>query len=513
MARARPQRILHVQHPDAGATSIADELRSAGFDVVAEHDLDAVLRNLRTDAAPDLVLVGAGHPAIDAAEIVRVASSEEAPPGTKIVVIVPGPTHGGERAEWLELGAHAVFNEPCDLDELVGMVRVLLRTRALEVELHQRTARLADADRRKDEFLAVLAHELRNPLNVMTTSLALLADRPPRDAVEARALAAMQRQTDHLRYMVDDLLDVSRVTRGELEIRRSPIDLVALLGRTLTSVREIMTDRKRQTLATELGDGPLWVAGDPVRLEQVFVHLLGNASKYTPEHGHIEVQLKVQSGRAQVTVHDDGLGMSNATLSGLFGVTFHGEISGAPSSTGLGVGLALAKALVEAQGGSIAAHSEGRNRGSRFVVELPITDAPLEAEPAAEEEAHAGTSRTVLLVEDNDDARDLLHALCTRWGHRVLTAASGEQALAVAEVEPIDAAVIDLGLPGIDGYEVARRLRASNAGAGIRLIALTGYGSHSARDGARRAGFDFHLVKPCEPDALRRVLDPSTGEN
>ena len=513
MARARPQRILHVQSPGGSSATTGVELEAAGFELVNEVELQAALRQLRSDAAPDLVLVAAGDASIDAAEIVRVASSEEAPPSTKIVVTVPARSNGGERAQWLELGAHAVVTEPCDLDELIAVIRMLLRTRVVEVELYQRTARLADADRRKDEFLAVLAHELRNPLNVMTTSLALLADRPPRDAVEARALAAMQRQTDHLRYMVDDLLDVSRVTRGELEIRRSPIDLVALLGRTLTSVREIMTDRKGQTLAIELGDGPLWVAGDPVRLEQVFVHLLGNASKYTPEHGHIDVQLRVQAGRAQVTVHDDGLGMSNATLSGLFGVSFHGEISGGSSSTGLGVGLALAKALVEAQGGSIAAHSEGRNRGSRFVVELPITDAPQEAESIPEDEAKSGSSRTVLLVEDNDDARDLLHALCTRWGHRVLTAASGEQALAVAEVEPIDAAVIDLGLPGIDGYEVARRLRASNAGAGIRLIALTGYGSHSARDGARRAGFDFHLVKPCEPDALRRVLDPSTGEN
>jgi CheY-like chemotaxis protein len=283
----------------------------------------------------------------------------------------------------------------------------------------------------------------------------------------------------------------------------------------LKSVREIMTDRKRQTLAVELGADPVWVAGDPVRFEQVFVHLLGNASKYTPEHGHIEVSLHTGDGRVRVTVRDDGLGMSHATLSGLFGVTYHGEVAGGPSGTGLGVGLALARALIEAQGGSIAAHSEGSNRGSRFVVDLPTTEPPATTSLGAgsEEDAPHGASRTVLLVEDNDDARDLLHALCTRWGHRVLTAASGEQALAVAEVEPVDVAVIDLGLPGIDGYEVARRLRASNAGAGIRLIALTGYGSHSARDGARRAGFDFHLVKPCEPDALRRVLDPSTGEN
>jgi signal transduction histidine kinase/ActR/RegA family two-component response regulator len=507
--RARPQRILHVRPDEPRADAIAEELRDAGFEVTAESETVAALRCLRGGKAPDLVVVRAGGLEIDAAEIVRCASSID---GTCVVVTTAPRTSGRERAEWLEAGARVTLPEPVDVDELVAVIRVVTRAHLDHVELRQRADRLAEADRRKDEFLAVLAHELRNPLNVMTTSLALLADRPPRDAVEARALAAMQRQTDHLRYMVDDLLDVSRVTRGEIDLRRAPIDLVALLGRTLVSVREIMTDRRRQTLATELAEGPLWVAGDPVRLEQVFVHLLGNASKFTPEHGHIAVQLRVSDGRAQVSVDDDGLGMTNATLTGLFGIAFHGEVPGAPSGSGLGVGLALAKALVEAQGGSIAAHSEGKNRGSRFVVELPITDPPLESDPVPDDPGkHEG--RTVLLVEDNDDARDLLHALCTRWGHRVLTAASGEQALAVAEVEPVDVAVIDLGLPGIDGYEVARRLRASPTGAEIRLIALTGYGSHSARDGARRAGFDFHLVKPCEPDALRRVLDPSTGEN
>ncbi len=506
--RARPQRILHIRPDEPRAEALAEALRDAGFEVVAESETAAALQRVCGDRAPDLVIVRAGGLEIDAAEIVRATSSVD---GMSIVVTTAPRTSGRERAEWLELGARAALPEPFDVDELVAVVRVVTRARLDHVELRQRAERLAEADRRKDEFLAVLAHELRNPLNVITTSLALLADRPPRDAVEARALAAMQRQTDHLRYMVDDLLDVSRVTRGEIELRRAPIDLVALLGRTLVSVREIMTDRRRQTLATELVDGPLWVAGDPVRLEQVFVHLLGNASKYTPEHGHIAVQLRVREGRAQVTVDDDGHGMTHATLSGLFGIARHGEPIGGPGSA-LGVGLALAKTLVEAQGGSIAAHSEGKNRGSRFVVELPITEPPQENEPVADDAvAHEG--RTVLLVEDNDDARDLLHALCTRWGHRVLTAASGEQALAVAEVEPVDVAVIDLGLPGIDGYEVARRLRASPTGAEIRLIALTGYGSHSARDGARRAGFDFHLVKPCEPDALRRVLDPSTGEN
>ncbi|HET6584918.1 MAG TPA: histidine kinase dimerization/phospho-acceptor domain-containing protein, partial [Nannocystaceae bacterium] len=254
MVRARIQRILHV-HGAGAASALDDELRDAGFEVTAATDVCNALRTLRAEG-PDIAVVEAGHAALDAAEIVRIAASDEMPSPIKIVVTSASAGTADDRVQWLELGAHAVLAGGCDPDELLATVRMLSRTRAAELELRRRIERLNDADRRKDEFLAVLAHELRNPLNVMTTSLALLSDRPPRDAVEARALAAMQRQTDHLRYMVDDLLDVSKVQRGEVEVRRTPVDLVDLLVRTSKSVREIMTERKRQTLATELVEGP-----------------------------------------------------------------------------------------------------------------------------------------------------------------------------------------------------------------------------------------------------------------
>jgi len=491
-------------------------LRDAGWLVIDAVDVADAFRHIHGDAPPDIIIVELDAPGVDAEELCDRLAAEPDHVGIPVMFTSAMRTDSGARARGLELGADVYLPQPFDAGELFAQLRALLRRRAHDLELRNRAQRLEEADRRKDEFLAVLVHELRNPLNVLTTSQALLADRPPRDTVEARAFAAMQRQTDHLRHLVDDLLDASRVTRGDIEVCHTVVDLAVTLERTLQSVRELMFSRRNQTLVGDLVDGPVWVLGDEARLEQVFVHLLDNASKYTPEHGRVTVQLRVVEDQARITVHDDGMGMTSTTLARIFGgLRDRGDPEEMSQRPGMGVGLALAKTLVEAHGGSIAAHSKGLNRGSRFVVSLPLTDAPEDADvPGPEPQEEIGNGgRTVLLVEDNDDARDLLHALCSRWGHRVLTAASGEQALAVAESEPIDAAVIDLGLPGIDGYEVARRLRASATGAGIRLIALTGYGSYSARDGARRAGFDFHLVKPCEPDALRRVLDPSTGEN
>ena len=391
---------------------------------------------------------------------------------------------------------------------VIGLAHDVTDRKRLEAELRLRVEELAERDRRKDEFLALLGHELRNPLAPVRNALHIMAlsggDLPP---AVAQARQMMGRQVDHLVRLVDDLLDVSRVIRGKVELRRERIDLASAVRAGLETAGPAI-EAAGHRLSVSLPSEPLWVDADPTRLAQVFGNLLNNAAKYTPPGGRVEVTAGREGDRAEVRVRDNGVGIDRESLGRVFDLFAQVDQSAARSQGGLGIGLTLVKRLVEMHGGTVEAHSEGLARGSEFVVRLPPADAPGAAGAAAGPvTARAGAAgRRVLVIEDNADVAESLRVLLVLAGHEVEVAASGSAGVEAAGRFRPAVVLCDLGLPGMDGYAVARALRADPATAGVRLVSVSGYGQEEDRRKAREAGFDETLVKPVDPAELVRAV-------
>lgn len=366
---------------------------------------------------------------------------------------------------------------------------------------------LAEADRRKNEFLATLAHELRNPLAPLAHGLALLRQAGDADpARRRRTLEMLERQVTLLVRLIEDLLDVSRIGRGLLELRRTRLDLVAAVQDGLDSAEPAVV-AQRHRLTVSLPPQPLWVDGDGPRLSQVVANLVNNAARYTPEGGRIEVTLAAEGTQATLSVQDDGIGIAPAMQARVFEMFAQADRSSPHAQAGLGIGLAISRRLVELHGGRLVAHSEGVGHGSCFVVTLPLVQAEPAAPPAdVAPPPSAPRPLRVLVVDDNVDAAESLRALLRLAGHEVDVAHDGPAALALAARRPPQLVLLDLGLPGIDGCEVARQLRAQSATAGATLVALTGWGQDADRRLTQASGFDHHLVKPMDPAALERLL-------
>jgi PAS domain S-box-containing protein len=374
----------------------------------------------------------------------------------------------------------------------------------------EREQTLADEGRRKDEFLAMLAHELRNPLAPIRNAAQLLALNPTQDPRVARASGVIERQSAHLARLVDDLLDVSRVTTGKVLLRPATHDAVGIVQAGVESARP-MADAKGQQLALHLpAPGTLFVNGDAARLTQVVGNVVGNAAKYGGEGAHIEVLLRAAESTPdalEIVVTDDGPGIDPAVLPHVFNLFVQGETSIARDSGGLGVGLAIVRKLVELHGGSVSAHSDGPGRGARFVIRLPKVAPPVaRTGPAAGPAPHATAARRVLIVDDNADAADSLAMLLQLEGHDVTVCHDSRSGLAQARARAFDAVLLDLGLPGLDGFQVARALRAEGASRGARLIAVTGYGQPEDRARTASAGFDAHCIKPVDSATLNEML-------
>ena len=366
---------------------------------------------------------------------------------------------------------------------------------------------LRAANRQKDQFLAMLAHELRNPLAPITTAAQLL-QRGQLDPERARhASAIIARQAEHMTDLVNDLLDVSRVTRGLVNIEKEELDVSAVVNGAIEQVRPLL-EAKRQELHVELWQAPLHVSGDRTRLVQVVSNILNNAAKYTPPAGRLVLRVTAEGDEAVIAVRDSGQGIDPQVLPYIFDLFTQAERTPDRSQGGLGIGLALVNSLVALHGGRVSADSEGLGRGSEFVVRLPLLQAACAAEAPMEEPAAAaatGAAR-VLVVDDNADAAQMLATLLEAHGHAVSVAYDGSSGLACAQRERPDVMLLDIGLPDMDGHELARRLRASSDTAGATLIALTGYGQSEDRERAREAGFDRHLVKPADLSELLRIL-------
>lgn len=367
---------------------------------------------------------------------------------------------------------------------------------------------LIEADHRKDEFLAMLAHELRNPLTPIRNAAHVLGRLGTREPRVAWAQQIIGEQVNHLTRLVDDLLDVSRIVRGKATLSMGPVELADVVSQALEMARP-QIDAMRHQVEVQLPGQPLHVRGDPVRLAQVLLNLLDNAAKYTPEGGSIRVEARVAGPVVEIRVRDSGIGIPADLLPRVFDLFQQGERTLDRSQGGLGIGLTLVKRLVEMHGGVLEAESAGPGLGSTFTICLPLLpDAPeAEGRVAGEAGAPPAACCRVLVVDDDDAVADSMSVLLELEGHTVRTAASGEAALALARDFRPHLVLLDIGLRGMDGYEVARQLRArQGAGARLRLVAVTGYGHEEARARSRDAGFDQHLVKPVHPEALVALL-------
>jgi two-component system CheB/CheR fusion protein len=408
-------------------------------------------------------------------------------------------------------------------NKIDGAVIVLVDINAfkkLEEALQLRVNALAVADRSKNEFLALLAHELRNPLAPLRNAVDLMGSLDAGPETVERARSLIGRQVQNMARLIDDLLDVARITEGKVRLRRKPVDLSVVLVAAVDVVRQDI-EARGQRLSVSLPRGPVVLDADPTRMEQIFGNLLNNASKFSPKGGHISLAAELAGGEAQpsgqviVRVRDDGIGMTPATLAHVFDLFMQADRSLDRSRGGLGIGLTLVRRLVELHDGSVTAHSAGQGLGSELVVRLPILSL-VDAEPERDRDAGAGmvmepsvvaVPRRILVVDDNMDSADSLALLLRLQGHEVETVYDGITALERGvSLEP-EVVVLDIGLPGLDGYQVARGLRRRPRTAKVLLIALTGYGQEEDQRQAREAGFDHHLVKPVDPQILYDLID------
>ena len=384
--------------------------------------------------------------------------------------------------------------------ELAGRVAIALDNARLY-------SKIREADRRKDEFLAMLAHELRNPLAPIRNAVEIMRLRNAPNAVPDAVCEVIGKEVGHMSRLVDDLLDVSRINRGKITLKLAAVDIASILPTAIASKQSLL-DSRSQAVELSVPDTALWVRGDPVRLTQVIVNLVDNAAKFTPEGGRLEVRMRGDGGQCELRIRDNGIGIATDLLPDVFQLFIQGERSLDRRMGGLGIGLALVKDLVELHGGSVEAHSEGLGKGSEFVVRLPLIEHEPECvEPASCVSPELASNHRILVVDDHVDAAMSLAMLLSIRGHTVETAHSGIEALRLAAQFRPRLAVLDIGLPGMDGYELATRLLELPEMRDTTLIAMTGYGQPEDQRRSAAAGFHHHLVKPVEPATLHAIID------
>ncbi|MGE5640021.1 MAG: response regulator [Clostridia bacterium] len=402
------------------------------------------------------------------------------------------------------------------LGELAGRAGMALENARLYWSLKREIAKTREAEeklleqsRRKDEFLAMLSHELRNPLAPIRNAVELVRRIAPSDPRLAWARDVVDRQVTHMAQLVDELLDVSRITQGKIALRREQVELGKVLSHAVETARPLV-EARRQRLDLSLPGAPVWMTGDFARLAQVVANLLNNAAKYTQEGGRIELSASAASGEATIVVRDNGMGIDRELLPRVFDLFAQGKRSLDRSLGGLGVGLTVVQRLVELHQGRVQVASEGEGRGAEFRIVLPciseVSQTEARAEVASSDEENPRNGLRVLVVDDNADAAESIAVLLRLEGHEVKTVCDGPEALACSQVFAPAAVVLDIGLPGMDGYELARRLRDLPETREALFIALTGYGQKEDRKLAADAGFDHHFIKPADPRAIHQAI-------
>jgi PAS domain S-box-containing protein len=378
-------------------------------------------------------------------------------------------------------------------------------------ERKQAEERLRESDRRKDEFLAILSHELRNPLAPIRNAVSLLNEADDEPSVRAQARAILDRQVGQLTRLVDDLLDIARISRGSISLRREIVRLDEVVAGAIETSRPLIQDGSHE-LYVDLPQGPIWLSADRVRLTQVIANLLNNAARYTPRGGRIEVTARAVGGELSIAVRDDGIGIEPGMLTGVFDMFVQAGDGARLASGGLGIGLALARQLVELHDGSIEARSEGAGKGSEFVVRVPLPISPVVSSEAAQPRT-AESARRVLVADDNVDAARSLGLLLRTMGHAVQLSYDGAAALETALKDPPEIVLLDIDMPTLDGFAVAARLREDPRFDRVPIVALTGLGQDVDRKRTRQAGFDEHVLKPVDYTALKRALELIRGSD
>jgi len=414
--------------------------------------------------------------------------------------------HSSGEWRWMEARGRAVYGAGGEPLTLYGIGIDTTTRRRSEDELRRENAELTEADRRKDEFLAVLAHELRNPLAPIKNSVTMLKARPMPDEQTAWARDAVERQVDLMARLLDDLLDVSSMAREKLELRKERVELAHVVDTAVGRSRPLI-DAAGHELTISVPSEPVYVDADPVRLAQVLANLLDNAAKYTERGGHIRLSANVEGRELVISVKDDGIGIAEEHLPRLFDMFAQTTSALRRAQGGLGIGLSLARALVELHGGSVMAYSEGPGRGSEFMVRLPLARTRmLERDAHAPEEPAAPAGRRILVADDNHDAAESLAMMLRMGGNDVRTGRDGVEAVTIAQSYHPQVVLLDIGMPRMNGYDAARRIRSEPWGREMMLIALTGWGQDEDKRRAREAGFDHHLTKPVDADELEKLV-------
>ena len=488
-------------------------LGRAGFTAVCCSSLEHVCELLETGAGAVLI----AEEAVQGRGGCLVEWLGRQPPWSDLPLLVlarPGADSAAVAQAMDHFGNVTLLERPTRVAALVSIVRTALRARQRQYQIREHLAAqmraeesLRDADRRKDEFLAVLAHELRNPLAPLVNSLNVLRLTPRNDPALDRVGAMMERQVNHMVRLVDDLLEVSRITRGKIELAKETLELGAVMRVAMETSRPLI-EAGGHNLTLALSAEPLTVEGDPVRLAQVISNLLNNAAKYTEAGGQIWLTARREGEQAVISVRDTGMGIPPPLLPRVFDLFMQADQDVGRAQGGLGIGLALVKTLVEMHGGSVHAHSEGSGQGSEFLVRLPLVarGSPQIVPSTASESSTVLAARRILVVDDNRDAAQSLSMLLKLLGAEVRVVYNGPDALKALEAYKPAVVLLDIGMPGMDGHEVARRIRQQAEFHDVTLIALTGWGQVEDRQRSRTAGFDYHLVKPADASTLQTVL-------
>jgi signal transduction histidine kinase/ActR/RegA family two-component response regulator len=504
----RSDRILIVAPIGRDAELMCAQLHAAGLNCAACADVHQLCGDL-AEGIGAIMLTEEALTHEGAAELMRALSRQ--PPWSEIpLIILTG-------ALSFEAKAHSfdglvrrtnvtLVDRPVRIKSLISAAQTALRARLRQYDIRDLMQQLEERVHERDRFLAVLGHELRNPLGAI-----LLASQmtDPDGLIDPEKAQLIERQSRHLTRLVNDLLDLSRVAAGKIVLKRQRVNLVEIVTQSVRTVLPA-AQRQRVDLALRTPENRLIVEADPVRVDQIVTNILTNAIKYTPEGGHVTLDLSDDDGQATIRVTDDGVGVAPERIGGIFELFAQAENAIGRAQGGMGIGLALVRNLAELHDGSVAARSDGVGKGSEFVVRLPLAaydeqqgSAPVAAPKARE--AHVHVTRRIAIVEDNKDVRDLLRLKLSRLGHTVLDARDGLEGLRVVLSERPDLALVDLGLPGIDGFQLAKEVR-EQLGDGVILVAVSGFGQPEDKRRAIEAGFDEHLTKPADVHDIENLL-------
>jgi signal transduction histidine kinase len=514
-AGSPPIAILLIEDNAADARLIREILqdgRSSRFHLESAEDLTKGLKRLEQGGV-EVVLLDLSLP--ESQGLDSFLRLRDFSPHVPVVVLTGSVDEElGNRA--VHLGAQDYLTKGKLDGQLLGRaIRYAIERGRIEGELRRRAEQLAEMDRRKDEFLATLAHELRNPLAPIRNSLHILRVSGANRTTDAPMLEMMERQVSHMVRLVDDLLEMSRITRGKIELRKENVDLAAIV-RGAVDTSQPLIEAAGHRLMISGPPEPLTLEADPVRLTQAIANLINNAAKYTEPGGRIELTIRPESGHARISVRDNGLGIPPEQLPRVFDIFAQVDRTLNRSQGGLGIGLTLARTLIEMHGGRIIAQSEGLGMGSEFIVSLPLcstydakTDGRLRSSPSASPSGSCTPPRLkrVLVVDDNHDVADSLGMLLRYLGADAQVVYDGPSAIEAVRASRPAVVLLDIGMPGMNGHDVARQLRQEPAFRDLKLIALSGWGQEEDRRRSKAAGFDDHLVKPVDAQMLQAMLD------